>query len=91
MNELILFIMVCCSLTFLLKESDLFSFIRSWIIPKHPFFYKLFSCSFCLGFYTGIISFILVYKTVNLNILVYALASCIINLLFFSVLNKINS
>lgn len=91
MNELTIFIMVCCSLTFLLKESDLLASFRAWIIPKHPFFYKLFSCSFCLGFYTGIMSFILVYKTVNLSILAYALASCAISLLFFSVLNKLNS
>lgn len=56
------FILWCVStygLTFFLKDSELFSSLRERVVLANSFFAGLFSCAYCLGFYTGIISFLL--------------------------------
>lgn len=51
------------ALTFALKEIDgpfnLISLFRSFLMRQSIFFYHLFSCAFCLGFWSGIIIYLL--------------------------------
>ena len=54
MNRTILILLSFYALTFALKESSLFDRVRIWMIGLSPFFYRLFECYFCVGFWSGI-------------------------------------
>jgi hypothetical protein len=67
------------SLTFAFKESLLFDRPRSFLIRLHPFFYHLFSCYFCCGFYSGLVVYTLYNKNYHLwnirDLILWGLAS----------------
>jgi hypothetical protein len=69
LDSLLIFPIVSFGLTFLIKDSKIFSPIRKWLTPSHKcskceseeergvissFFYKLFQCSFCVGTWVGL-------------------------------------
>lgn len=45
--------------TFALKESDIASGFRAWLIRRGVFFYHMLECWFCTGFWTGLIVYML--------------------------------
>ena len=49
-----LLILSCIGLTLVLKQGQPTRFIRDWLISKSDWFYELFSCSLCLGFWVGV-------------------------------------
>jgi len=59
MLHTILIILAIYSISFGLKESTLLDKPRNFITRSSPFFYKLFSCYYCLSFYSGIIAYFL--------------------------------
>lgn len=58
MHTLVLFLAVF-ALAFAAKESVLFDRPRIFLISAHPFFFHLFECYFCVGFWAGLVVFLL--------------------------------
>lgn len=54
MLETIIVIFAFYALTYAIKESILFDKIRIFLIRLHPFFYHLFSCYYCCGWWAGL-------------------------------------
>lgn len=54
MTELIFYTGSCIGLCFILKYGSILSFIRKRLI-KIKYFEELFSCSLCLGFWSGLV------------------------------------
>ena len=46
-------------LAFTIKESVLFDKPRIWLMGKHPLFIQLFDCYACVGFWAGLMVFLL--------------------------------
>lgn len=69
---------LCFSISFLIKESDgpfhILYKIRLFLISKSEFFARLFLCYYCVGFYSGLISYFLLNSSFNLkHFIVYGL------------------
>lgn len=47
------------SLTFAIKESILFDKPRIFLIKLHPFFFSLFECYACVGFWAGLVVYLI--------------------------------
>ena len=54
MTELILYTVSCVGLCFILKYGSILSFFRNKL-TKYNYFKELFSCSLCLGFWSGLV------------------------------------
>lgn len=54
MDNLILYTIACIGLTFILKYGSILLFFRSKLIGYSNYFKELFSCSLCLGFWSGL-------------------------------------
>lgn len=83
------------ALTFAIKEIDgpfnLISLIRSFLMRQSIFFYHLFSCAFCVGFWSGIIVF-LVYEPFTIqNLFLYGFFGAGASLLLMGTYNKLYS
>jgi len=52
-DELFLYTVSCIGLCFILKYGSVLSFLRD-NLTKYPYFKELFSCSLCLGFWSGL-------------------------------------
>ncbi len=83
--EFIEFILATIGLTFIITQSYLFKNFREWISIKSDFFGKLFKCSACFGFWSGVFvktSLIFYYHNINyldsLIILLYGFIGSII-------------
>lgn len=59
MIDLLFHITVIYGLTFILKDSSILSAPRFWLAARHTLFMKLFSCAYCVGFYSGGLSYFL--------------------------------
>jgi len=55
MDNFLFFTCVAYGLTFMIKDALLFKFIREPLREKSDFFAQLFSCSFCVGTWSGIL------------------------------------
>ena len=55
MDNLILHTLACIGLTFILKYGTILSFIRGRLTSYNDYLKELFSCSLCLGFWSGLI------------------------------------
>ena len=66
MNEVIL-ISASVGLTNILKYGSILKTPRNAIIEKNPFIKELFSCSMCLGFWSGILIGLIGYFYLNIN------------------------
>jgi hypothetical protein len=83
--NLILFILTNFSLAFLVKEVDgpfnIILFVRNKLMTNKYvglFFYNLFSCYFCVGIWTSLISYFLTQKEFCVkNFIAYALTGAI--------------
>lgn len=88
MNTLLILISFF-SLTYAIKETSLFDKPRIFLIGLHPFFYKLLSCSYCTGFWSGIILYFIVnYCGKPGEILLWGLASAGVSLIISKWLGK---
>lgn len=59
MLDVIIVLFAFYGLSYIVKESSIFSSIRSWIISKSSFMAELFYCWFCVGFHCGWIVYLL--------------------------------
>lgn len=97
--SIILQILAIFSLTFLIKESDgpfgIMNWARSVLMSNKyvgVFFYKLFSCSHCVGSHAGWIVYLLSYDIWSWNyFIIYMLAGGAISLMLSAVLEKLNN
>jgi hypothetical protein len=87
--NIILILLSILGITYSIKEASLFDRPRVWIISKHPFFAKLFGCPFCVGFYSGLITYSLEFGTFNIRQLVlFGFVGAIISLFFYMIIDK---
>ena len=56
----VLVLLSCVGLTFILKYGSILNLIRSFLV-KTSFFKGLFSCSLCLGFWSGVLHSVFLY------------------------------
>jgi hypothetical protein len=90
LNILIIFLSFF-SLAFAIKESILFDKIRIYLISKSPFFYHLFSCYHCVGFWSGIIIYFLANDHFKIReMLLWGLTSAGCCLIISEILNRIS-
>ena len=91
-------ILAMISLSFLIKEIDgpfdICLKIRTYLLHNKyvgVFFYKLFSCIYCCGFYSGIIVYNLQYNNLSFKeMILYGLVGSITSLFGIKILEKIN-
>ena len=60
--NLLVILLSCIGLTFILKYGSILSSIRK-PLTKIPLLKELFSCSLCLGFWSGVFHLLFLYKT----------------------------
>jgi hypothetical protein len=75
----------------ILKDGSILSFPRDFLSSKSALFNKLFKCSLCLGFWSGVLVGLLSYYLINPKpyLLLLPLASSAVCWLFDSVLDLI--
>ena len=98
--ENILYLFAIYGLAFFIKDSDGPFGIMSWFRNKLMtnswcgfFFYKFFSCYFCVGTHAGYIMYLLAtpYKLYNLhNLIIWSFAGAAFSLLIHIISEKIN-
>jgi hypothetical protein len=71
MNNIIFILFVIYGISHSIKETILFDKIRIWLINKNKFFLNLFSCYFCVGWYSGLFTYLLTYDTLNIRQLIF--------------------
>ena len=94
----IIYIFAIFGLAFLIKESDgpwgIMAWLRNKLMTnKHVgvFFYKLFACYFCVGFWAGIVIYLLSQETWKFNLLIcWGLSGGVICLLIDALLSKLH-
>ncbi len=80
------------SVYFILSQSTLLDKPRNWLIQKHPFFYELFYCPYCLTTHAGWLTYFLLnsYRSYNVHdLLLWVLASGPIGLIINGLVNKL--
>lgn len=79
----ILFILLSFyGLTFLLKDSYILEKPRLYLMAKYVWFHKLMSCSFCVGFHSGWIVYLLTFTSFSFRTLfICSLVSAALNLI----------
>jgi len=88
MNDIFI-LLSFCGLTFLIKESDIFSIPRNWVMRKSVFLFNLLSCYFCTGWWSGIILYFISFQPFNIfNMITWGLSSAVSSLLFSFVIKK---
>lgn len=95
--ELLVKIFAICGLLYTIKEIDGPWGVVAWLrnaLMRLPFlgvfFYKLFSCSFCLGFHVGWVIYIIAEDVPKLNFLIlWGLAGAAISIIFSGVLGQL--
>lgn len=94
MLNAILIIISMYGLSFILKESDIFSSVRNYLMRSKyagVFFYGLFSCYACIGFWSGMFIFILDYANFFLSkILIWGFAGSAISFIINNLLLQQN-
>lgn len=92
MLHTIIIIFAFYSLTFAIKESPLFDKPRIWLIGKHPFFYKLFECYYCCGWWSGLVVYFVAstYTTWNIwDMILWGLAGSGISFFLNAVVERL--
>lgn len=67
-----LLLLAVYGLTYALKEAELLDVPRNWIMRSSVFFYRLFQCYYCLGFWSSLIVFGLDFFSLHIVIFVFA-------------------
>jgi hypothetical protein len=90
--ELLLIFFAAFGLTYGIKESILFDKPRIYLIRLHPFFYHLFACYLCTGFWAGIIvAGLHYYAGMPGKILLWGLASATASFILNLVANRLSA
>lgn len=92
MFETILIIFSFYALTHAIKESILFHKPRIYLIGKSPFFYHLFECYACVGFWAGLAVYLIANPIAAFDIralLIWGLASSGISFVMNAVVEKL--
>jgi hypothetical protein len=86
-------LLAVCAITFLFKDSYIFAKIRNKLIAINVFFLELFECSFCLGFHSSWMVYLLSTQyslwTIN-NIILFGFAGAATSLLYYKVLEHLS-
>lgn len=53
------------------------------------FFDSIFNCEGCMGFWVGIVNYYLIYKNIDLVVLVYGFTGSIVSLIIIALFNKL--
>lgn len=96
--EIIIILLAIFGLAFLFKESDgpwgIMSWLRNRLMTNKyvgVFFYKLLSCYFCVGFWSGIVVYLLSQDLWKFNLLIcWGLAGGVICLILDALLAKLH-
>jgi hypothetical protein len=77
-------------LTWTIKESEIFSVPRNWLISKSVFAFKLLDCYFCTGFWCGIAVYLLHEPAWNLKFLfLWGLASASVSFIVDALVTRL--
>jgi len=77
-------------LTWAIKESEILSIPRNWIMRKSVFAFKLLSCYFCTGFWCGIVICLLHENQPHFNFLIlWGLASAASSLILDAIVSRL--
>jgi hypothetical protein len=90
----LIFLLSSFSIMFIIKDLSLFDKFRIYLFQNKyigMFFYKMFSCPFCLGTHTSWIIYLLMFKFNFIYLICYTLAGASFNLITYSILIKINN
>lgn len=98
MLDFIFILLASYSLSFLIKETDgpfdIISKLRNYLMRNKyigVFFYKLLSCYYCCGFWSGLIIYLIYFRKFQWNLFIlYGLTSAIFSLIMSSLLIIIN-
>ena len=79
-----------------MQNAELLSVPRNWLMRKSVFFFKLLSCSFCTGFYSGLIIYLLNFAKIQKNfsiieMFLWGLASSGISFIITVVIDRIST
>lgn len=89
MLEAIIVVFAIYGLTWGIQNSELLSVSRGWIMRKSVFAFKLLSCSFCVGFYSGMLIYLLSQSVHSFNLfLIWGLAGSGISFILTGLGNK---
>lgn len=78
------------AITFIVKESILLDKPRIWLIRQSPFFYHLFSCWLCTGFWGGLFIYLLYFQSFDFReLLLFGLAGASVSYITDIVLQKL--
>lgn len=97
--ELLFCLLAMFALTFAIKETDgpwgIMAWFRNKLVQNKyvgVFFYKLLSCSFCTGFWSGLIIYMMHQQSYKLGLgVVWGLTGAAISLILEAVLNKLST
>ena len=90
MLDTIITILSFYGLTFAIQNSDLLSRPRNWIMRHSVFMFQLLSCSFCTGYWVGLIIYLLHEKEWHGNLfLIWGLASASISYIINAVVDRL--
>ena len=93
MNNTLHTIIILCSfyaITFIAKQSILFDKPRIWLIRKSVFFYYLFECWFCTGYWAGLIVYLLSFSQFDFReFILFGLAGASVSYIIDIVLQRL--
>ena len=82
-------ILAIIGITYSIKEASLLDRPRIWLISKHPFFGNLIGCPFCVGFYSGLITYLLQFKFFDARqLILFGFVGSITSFIFYMIVDK---
>lgn len=85
--DFLIFVLSSLGLTFIITESDLIKPIRMEVEKHSEFLGKAIRCARCMGFWSGIICFIL--KNLHFDIILYGLIASFLAITTYHLIEKI--
>lgn len=77
-------------LTWAIKESELLSTPRNWVMRKSVFIFKLLSCYFCTGFWCGLVVYLLYNLSFHWNLFIlWGLAGAAVSFIMDAVVTRL--
>lgn len=87
MLDAIIVLLSFYGLTYLIKEAEILSSVRNWLMMKSAFFTKMLFCWFCTGFHAGWIVYFL--HKYQWDLTLYALAGAAAASIINATVNKL--
>ena len=95
MLETVIVLLSFFSLTWAIQNVDPISIPRNWLMRKSVVFFKLLSCSYCTGFYSGLIIYLAKFAQIQkdfsiIEMFLWGLASAGFSFIITAVIDRIS-